>query len=317
MKRILTVLALSVSLFSLLFVAYIAYSAGYSETQMVIISPIPDSGVSENVLSAQDTQIAIHAGEGLETVIETTLHDASGEFSVYIKNLKTDEVFEKDANKSYESASLYKLWVMASVFQKIQNKQLTHTRILSQDIPTLNKKFQIDSEFAELSEGTITQSVDEALEKMVTISDNYSAMLLTENVRLSTVSALLKDIGLLHSSVGTSGGPPVTTASDIGLFLEKLYYGELADQQSTNAMLDLLKGQKLKNGIPKLLPKDQLVANKTGELGEYKHDAGIVFCHTGDYIIVLLSKSNNPIRAQETIAHISKEIFTFFCVNGG
>lgn len=314
MKSTLSLLALSVSLFSLLFVAYIAYSAGYKAQSTVIISPIPESGSSESVLAAQYAPENLKENR-LAAIVSNSLSGAPGEFSVYIKNLKTDEVYQKDPNESFESASLYKLWVMASVFQKIQNSKLTHSQILSQDVATLNKKFQIDSEFAELSEGVITQSVDEALEKMITISDNYSAMLLSENVRLSTVSAFLKDNSLLHSSVGTSGGPPTTTASDIGLFLEKLYYGDFADRQSTNAMLALLKNQKLRYGIPRLLPKNQLVANKTGELGAYKHDAGIIFCDSGDYIIVLLSKSENPKKAQDTIAFVSRDVFAFYCTN--
>lgn len=311
MKRILSLLALSASLFIFLFVAYVAYSAGYNAQSAVIISPIPDLESSKSVLSAQYVSEELQENR-TATIVSDSLRDADGEFSVYIKNLKTDEVYQKDANTSYESASLYKLWVMASVFQKIQNKKLAHSQILSQDILTLNKKFQIDSEFAELPEGVITQSVDEALEKMITISDNYSAMLLSENVRLSTVSAFLKETQLFHSSVGTSGGSPVTTASDIGLFLEKLYYGEFANQQSINAMLALLKNQKLRNGIPKLLPKDIAVANKTGELGEYKHDAAIVFSDTGDYIIVVLSKSEDPTGAQRTIARLSKAVYDHF-----
>lgn len=311
MKSTLSLLALSVSLFSLLFVAYIAYSAGYKAQSTVIISPIPESGSSESVLAAQYVPEELKENR-LAAIVSNSLSGAPGEYSVYIKNLKTDEVYQKDANKSFESASLYKLWVMASVFQKIQNRKLSHSQILSQDVPTLNKKFQIDSEFAELSEGVITQSIDEALEKMITISDNYSAMLLTENVRLSTVSAFLKDNSLLHSSVGTSGGSPATTASDIGLFLEKLYYGDFADRQSTNEMIALLKRQKLRNGIPKIIPKNIEVANKTGELGENKHDAAIVFTDKGDYIIVVLSSSEDPSQAQQTIARLSKDIFDHF-----
>ena len=77
-------------------------------------------------------------------------------------------------------------------------------------------------------------------------------------------------------------------------------------------MTTLLKGQVLNEKIPKYLPPNTVFAHKTGELGQYSHDGGIVFANFGDYIIVVLSKSSSPKDANERIAEISKEVYKYF-----
>lgn len=260
--------------------------------------------------------------QSLESVITNTLTDAKGTYAVVVKNLKTGEssfpkensptVYYQNKDTFFEGGSLYKLWVMATVFKQIQQGKLTEDQLLSNDIATLNTKFSIDPEQAEQTDGTISLTVHDALNQMITISHNYAALLLTEKVKLSSVAAYLKENGFNNSAVGTNGEPPVSTASDIALFLEKLYKGELANEQYTQAMLDLLKKQQLNDGLPKYLPDGSIIAHKTGDIGWFKHDAGIIYTDKGDYIIVVMSKSDLPAGAQERIAQISKAVFEYF-----
>ena len=74
-------------------------------------------------------------------------------------------------------------------------------------------------------------------------------------------------------------------------------------------MINLLLAQKVNDRIPKYLPANIKVANKTGELEGLRHDAGIVYGKKGDYIFVFLTDTPNPPDATETIATISKQIF--------
>src|SRR3989344_5323342 len=89
---------------------------------------------------------------------------------------------------------------------------------------------------------------------------------------------------------------------------EKLEKKQLVSSSASEAMLLLLKQQTLNDRIPKYLPESINVAHKTGELGGYKHDAGIVFTPKGDYIIVVLSKGDDPSVATERIATFSEKL---------
>ena len=251
----------------------------------------------------------------LKNVVEEALEGAEGTYGIVIQNLKTGEAYHANEHRVFDAGSLYKLWVMATVYNQIQNGQLQKDQVLSQNVATLNEEFYIDSDYAELTTGAVTLTVQETLTQMITISHNYAALLLMEKVKLSSVTAFLEDNGFSESAMGTIDESPKTTPSDIALFLEKLYNGELANNQSTREMLNLLKDQQLNGGLPKYLPEEVAVAHKTGEIDFYKHDAGIVFSGGGDYIIVVMSESDFPLAAQERIALVSKEVFDYFRSN--
>ena len=98
----------------------------------------------------------------------------------------------------------------------------------------------------------------------------------------------------------------------MALFFEKLYAGELATSENTEKMINLLKNQKLNNKLPKNLAKGVVIAHKTGEIGQFTHDAGVVYLADKNYIIAVLSKSEIPAAAEDRIANISKNVYEYF-----
>ena len=245
----------------------------------------------------------------LQKAVEKAMEEAQGTYSIVIKNMKTGENLEQLENKSYEPGSLYKLWLMSAVFEKISLGEIKEGEILSRDIAFLNKEFNIAPRDAEMANGVVTLSVKDALHQMIAISHNYAALLLLEKLKTSNLKAYIKKISLLNSDTGT---PPRTTPADTVLFLEKLYKGELVSPEYSKRMMELLKEQKLNDGLPKYLPEKAQIAHKTGDIGYFKHDAGIVFADSGDYIIVVFSESKSPGGAQERIALLSKAVYEYF-----
>lgn len=247
----------------------------------------------------------------LEPLVQKALGDTSGVYGISIHDLQTDESYSLNAHRSFTSASLYKLWVMATVFEQIEKGELTENTPLHGNISALNEKFGIASDSAEMTEGEVDFTVASALNQMITISHNYAAMLLTERVQLSNVKAFLETHGLRESKVGTATSLPQTTAADVSLFFEKLLNGELANKEHTQEMLTLLKSQRLNGKLPKYLPEDTVIAHKTGELYLFTHDAGIVYTPQGNYIIAILSETPDPQVAVEKIATISKIVYEY------
>lgn len=252
------------------------------------------------------TQIPVN---DLKNAITEALSGSAGSYGIVVKNFKTGQTYALAEHRKFESASLYKLWVMATAYDEIQKGNLKEDEILSSAIKALNDSFNIGSESAELTTGAITLSVKNAFEQMITNSHNYAALLLSKRLRLTTVSKYIKENGFNESSLGE---PPTTTAYDIALFLEKLYKGTLINQEYSQKMTDVLKRQTLNGKLPKYLPQGISIAHKTGELGYFSHDAGIVFSESGDYIIVVLSESNSPRGAEERISQVSKAVFDSF-----
>lgn len=258
----------------------------------------------------------------IESIVEEELLNDGGDYGVVIKNLKTGENFSLNENREFQSASLYKLWIMGVAFQKISDGQLSETeilkgnledfdRILSEATPTPSATPSGETSDEDKQEETkeISYSAQEAIEKMITVSDNYAALLVASRAGSFAVTNFLKKYELKDSNFRQ---PPKTTAKDIALFFEKLYKGEIIDQNYSNKMLGILKRQTLNDRIPKYFPSKVNVSHKTGELNGFKHDAGIVYSSRGDYIIVVLSDTKDPAEASEKIANFSKDIFDYF-----
>jgi beta-lactamase class A len=221
----------------------------------------------------------------LDEIIQNELTNINGSYGIVVKNLKTSEIYYLNEHKTFVSASLYKLWVMATAYKQINDG------ILSED------------------------DIIDSLNKMITISDNETSLLLSEKVGLLNVDSFLHSNGLEESKILLE--TPIVTASDIALFFEKLYKGKLANPQNTKKMLDLLKAQEINYGIPKYLPDNIVIAHKTGKLDEFSHDAGIIYTPKGDYIIAILTESDDnkngdTTSAEEQIAKISLAVYNYF-----
>ncbi len=258
----------------------------------------------------------------LGKAVKDALVGTKGSYGVAILNLKNNGIYLSNEHRKYKTGSLYKLWIMAVAFEQIRDGKLHESDIVSRDRDELYRKFNIASVSAEANAPTktpeqidqdkITFTVGQALEQMIIVSDNDAALLLSEKVGLTNVASFLTKNGFSESKLGTRDGYPTTTALDIALFLKKLYKGELTDKVYTDKMLALLKRQRLNSKLPKYLPDELVIAHKTGELDEFTHDAGIVYAPTGDYIIVLLSESDNRLQAEERISNISKAVYEYF-----
>lgn len=265
--------------------------------------------ISPFVVSGQKPQVK---SKTLAEAVGRALEGTNGRYAVVIKNLKSGEAYFLNETQEFEAGSLYKLWVMGKAMENIQAGILKEDQILSDSIAGLNLIFGIDPEEAEQTSGTITLSVHDSINQMITISHNYAGLLLSKELKLSSVASYISEHGFLHSKVGVGEEAPVTTASDIASFFEKLYKGELTNEQYTQEMLDFLKRQQLNSKFPKYLPFGTVIAHKTGEIGWFSHDAGVVFTDKGDYIIVVLSESESPTGAEERIAAASKAVFEYF-----
>ena len=253
--------------------------------------------------------------ETLDQVVTHSLEGATGDYAVAVTDLKDNDEYYVNEHKQYTSGSLYKLWVMAAVYQQIQRGKLKENEVLQDEIADLNKTFNIASDSAELQEGEISFTVKEALRQMITISHNYAALMLTQRIGTDAVENFLQNNGLRESSFGDSDNLPSTTVHDINLFFNKLYNGELANKMYTDEMIGLLKDQQKNNKLPRFLPDNVVVAHKTGELDMYTHDAGIVYLNERPYIIVVLSESEYPPGAEERIGKISQEVYNYFAIH--
>jgi len=101
-----------------------------------------------------------------------------------------------------------------------------------------------------------------------------------------------------------------TTPEDIGLFFQKLYQGEIINDEDRDELLQFLTKTAYEDWLPKGIPQGVKIAHKIGkDLGTFS-DGGIIFADN-PYIIVLMSKDARELEANEALPKISQIIWDY------
>lgn len=293
--------------------SYIASTLFITPQQIAAKSTLPSPAtVDMKNLSPTPTSYLENNDGPLSQIVTTALDGSKGTYGIVIKNLKTGEKYYQNETKVFTAGSLYKLWVLGTVYKQLDAGTLKKTTVMKSDVVELTKRFGITTEYEVQKEGDVTYSIGQALNQMIVVSDNYASLLLTEKAKTTNIRNFMADNGFNSSSIGLKDEAPSTTPLDIASFFEKLYAKDLFGEETTNEMIDLLKQQRLNGKIPKYLPTGTQVAHKTGELYSASHDAGIVYAPEEEYLIVLLSDTTSQVQANERLAKVSEAVYAYF-----
>ncbi len=227
----------------------------------------------------------VKPNQNVQNLLDTQVQNQSPTYAIFIKNLKTGDSYQINQNLKIPSASLYKLAVMYAAYDLLQKGQI-----------------QKDQEIAD---GLMVES---ALELMITVSDNNSALKLAEKIGWTNINSFIKSQSIDGFNLQVKDYPQ-TTAKAVADLLERIYTKTAVSQNASEEMLNLLLKQQINDRIPKYLPLDVKVAHKTGELDNLRHDAGIIFGKNSDYIFVFLTDTPISQDGAENIAKLSKTMF--------
>lgn len=249
-------------------------------------------------------------------IIKSVLKDKPGRYAVFAKDLKSGESFEIASNETFGTASIYKLAVMYKTYDLIEKDELKKEDLLSAEKIILDRIIEGEENNSDVkvrplrtkNGGMVSLTVENALNAMITISDNYSALLLAQRLGWVNIDKFLKEQNVQDFNFIGKNTPNVT-ANAIGNLLERIYSNTAINTKYSKEMKNLLFAQKVNDRIPKYLPDDIKVGHKTGELGSIRHDAGIVIGKNSHYIFVFLTDTPKPDEATETIALLSSKIF--------
>jgi len=195
----------------------------------------------------------------------------------------TTPLYTHDPDEQVIAASLYKLGVLAEAERRVDAGDLHY----GDAITIQPEDITIDGSFEDAG----TQlTLDEALEAMITISDNGSALALWRILGGANIDATLEKAGIkdFHVAYDDTQDNSVT-ARAVGTFFTLLAKRQLISAAASDRMLSRLERQQISDRLPAQLPADVVVAHKTGNLSGITHDAGIIFTKTGPRIVVALT----------------------------
>ena len=207
-----------------------------------------------------------------------------GNAGVWIADLaSTTPLYAHNADTSVVSASLYKLGVLMEAERRVENGTMRYgdrITIQAEDV----------TEDGSVYEAGAVISLDEALEAMITVSDNGSALAVWHLVGGEAIDATLARAGMtdFHVTLDRLGNTTVTPRA-VGTYFALLARKELVSARASERMLARLERQRINDRLPAALPGTVVVAHKTGNLSGLIHDAGVIFAPAGPRVVVVMT----------------------------
>jgi len=207
-----------------------------------------------------------------------------GKAGVWITDsVSASPLYSRAANTSVVSASLYKLGVLLEAERRVDRGELHYSD------PITIKVDDVTDDGSAYEAGTVL-TLDEALEAMITASDNGAALAVWHLFGGAAIDATVVREGIpdFHVSVDRIGNT-VATPRGVGTFFTLLARKELVSAKASERMLARLERQRVNDRLPAALPGTVVIAHKTGNLPGLIHDAGIIFTPAGPRIVVVMT----------------------------
>jgi beta-lactamase class A len=238
----------------------------------------------------------------LQDAMMAALGDEADDYAFVVKDLATGKGAAHNADRVFNAASMFKLFVMYEVFHQQSLGLIDWDTELV--VSPYYDAFALSPRSTELCE---VISIAGAMEAMLSVSDNAAAVMLQDVAGAGNINNAIGALGVLNSGLYTEGLP--LTAADVALLLEAIGRGEAVSPQASADMLQLMSHESIDNGLVSGLPEGVTVAHKTGNWSDATHDGGIVFAETGPYVFVALSQTDHETSVIRALSHAAYEYF--------
>lgn len=263
------------------------------------------SGSASAGLGASDFDETQAKWATMETAVRKKVAAFRGEVGLVIRDLGTGRTMQIDPDKVFPAASMVKVPIMAACLEAQRQGRLS-----LDDRMTLKRSDKTTgSGLLRRNRSGSVFTVDRLVELMVANSDNTAANMLIDRLGFDYLNEAFREMGLETTNLARKmmdfasrgrGIENYTTAREMADILERIYRKDCYCPEVSGMCLEYLKSQTVNDRIPRLLPKNTVVAHKTGLEREICHDAGIVFTERGDFLISVFTRTTRGTRTAKS-----------------
>lgn len=223
-------------------------------------------------------------GSQIQTIIN---NNPSVDLSVSVDDLDNNSLQQYGDNSSFVAASTTKLLTAGEFLQEVEHGNQT------------------------LSEDVGGETAHTALQAMIVQSDDTAWQLLTDQMGDSALADYATQVGINDFNIDDNS----LTSSDMALFLQKLYQGQLLNQSDTKLLLSYMQRANYKDYIVAAVPTGITVYHKVGLIDDNVHDASIIDNGKHPYVLVIFSNGNgtyDDIQRAQIFQQITKDTLDSF-----
>ncbi len=155
--------------------------------------------------------------------------------------------------------------------------------------------------------------------EMIISSDNAATEMIIE--RLGGKDALNKrfqewglESTVIRNLLPDLEGTNTTSTRDLAILLAKVNQGDLLSVRSRDRLLEIMRRTKTRTLLPEGIEENAVIAHKTGDIGTYLGDAGIIDMPSGKRYIgaVIVKRPYNDVSGRLLIQDISRTAYQHF-----
>ncbi|MEW6275245.1 MAG: serine hydrolase [Bacillota bacterium] len=243
----------------------------------------------------------------LKKQIEEFIATRKGTYGIYFQDLGSGKSFGLNEDKPMVAASTVKL-PMALYLNTlaVEGKLDWNTRVAYQQTTDYEGGNGILRYIAREGDRYSLRTLHTL---MLTLSDNIAFRMLARHLGRDNFRQFMAGIG---GKTVYPGGKNLTTARDMGVYLQATLDFARRHPEEGKRLLDDLAHSIYHLGLPGHLPENVVVAHKEGDLDEgVANDVGVVFCSRPYLLVVLAGGVKDLDQGFEDIAQISKMAYDF------
>lgn len=258
------------------------------------------------------------ADEHLAHAIEEIALALGGTLSVAVRDVRRGKALDFRADERLPSASVIKVAILVELMAQAEGGDVSLSdRVTLRDV----EKVPGSGVLPMLHEG-LELTLEDLAHLMITVSDNTASNMLIELLSCDRINARLAGLGLTQSRLERKfydfeardrGLDNWITAGEMADLLVAIEQRRVVSANACEKMLAIMRKQQFDNRIPKLLPPDTPVANKTGSITGVCHDVGVIYSPAGPLALAVLTQGvDSPAAAEGGIRHVARVVYTYW-----
>ncbi len=185
---------------------------------------------------------------------------SSSQIAVDFIDLKNGQEYQFNAQEPFLAASTIKTLVATYALKKIQDGEISEKQPLGDYDLITQVKF------------------------MMKVSSNDSWELLNNFFGLGNIERFAHDLGMRQVDLGKN----LVSAADLAILLQKLYKGQILNDQYSQLLFSYMQETETEDRIPAGLPHGVKVYHKSGTFADVLHDSGIISGGKRPFVLVVL-----------------------------
>lgn len=263
------------------------------------------------------------ADERLVRGIEEIAAELGGVVAVAVRDVHRGRALDYRADERFPSASVIKVAILVELMAQVEDGSVG-----------LDDRYALSDADKVPGSGVLSMlhpgmelTIEDLAHLMIVVSDNTASNVLVDRVGTDRINARLESLGLRRTRMERRfydfeardrGLDNWATAGELADLLTGIERRRVVSPGACEKILQIMRKQQHDQRIPRLLPPDTPVANKTGTITGVCHDIGIIYCPAGPVALAVLTRDAGELAAAEGgIRHIARLVYELWGTGTG